>query len=522
MDKITKKINLSCFERDAETGRYLPDFVIEGTTITENPELLDGHLPYVTVHEDDEDVRVMRRCDVSGYLQWLKDVIRNGELYQLCVRKMGQRGVRLVWIKLGYEEKHLQCGDAMRDILRLFDEDIIDSVFVEPYLEDIPENPEDSESEEYSGHTVGDIVFLTPFAEEFEHRFINPAYAKVFYCFAVYALNDPDTCEELACEMQADMEPSQPYASTHVFLEEAIEDMGDLYPVGEYTFCGNYDPDVTYEPYSVVWKNGALSVFTGTEWIEIGDIYPVGPENPYDGVETVRVPSTLASLKRIRKSVDLHGDPLPFYIDTSNPDAAPYDYPFAIGAMMNVRESDGGFYFDRVEKAEFIKYEEDEDGNDVEVASTREDGTYIKFTYTTGNYYDIESDTENRGLVMSEAHPYRIAEGRYSVYSEAGEDYSYLEIDFDSVRQEDLERGQFAEARFAPGVFLPEFANKTELIRYEGTLGMHDVDKSGDRIFVERGRSAFFEPFNILGEVNSVEDIENYRDDYFRIRGKND
>ncbi len=504
MEKITKKINLSCFVRD-DNGEYENDFVLNGTTIAENPELLERHLPYVTVVDGDTEKYVMRYGDVVSYLSWLKDFIGNGKAYRLCVRR-SRNGERLAWVR--YHEEHPECDEMMKDILMFFNGET--NLFIESVLED----PQDE-----SGHTVGDIVFVSKYADEFERRFIDREHAKVFYCFAVDALNDPDTCEALACDVQADVETMPPYASTHLFLEESIEDMGDVYPVGGYTFCGVYDSDVKYEPYSVVLKNGRLSVLTDDGWVEIGELYP-------DGESTVQamVPSTLSNLRRQRTATDLHGEKLPFYIDTETANAVP-ELPFIEGAITNIIESDGGFYFDRLEKEpEYLKYETGETGDEIVLITDEEDGEYVRFTYSTGNFYDTARDDEipNSGLMLSEIHPYTLKTERFSVFTEAGEMYTYVDVDYNSGRNSGDETIEGAEASYEPGRVLPDFANKTELIRYEGTLGMHDVDKSGDRIFVERGRSAFFEPFNILGEVNSVEDIENYRDDYFRIRGKND
>lgn len=505
MEKITKKINLSCFVRD-ESGKYKNDFVLTGPIITDYSELLQKHhLPNVTIVEGDTEKHIMRYGDVVSHLSWLKDFIRNGETYRLCVRRV--RGEEMMaWVK--FSKEYPDCDDMMQDVLMFFDGEI--DLFIEPVLED----PQDE-----SGHTVGDVVFVSKYAEEFEKRFIDREHAKAFYCFAVDALKDADTCDALGCNVQSRIETVKPYTSTNLFLEESVEDMGDVYPVGEYAFCGEYDPDVTYEPYSVVWKNGAISVFTGTEWIVIGDVYPDG-----ESIVQATVPSTLLSLRRQRTATDLHGETLPFYIDTSDPNASP-ELPFIEGAITNVIECNGGFYFDRLEKEpEYLKYETSETGEEIVLITDKEDGEYVRFTYSTGNFYDTASDKEepNSGIMMSEIHPYTLRIGFFRVFSEAGDTYTYVDVDYSSGRNGGDETVEGAEATYEAGRVLPDFANKTELIRYDGTLGMHDVYKSGDRVFVERGRSAFFEPFNILGEVNSVEDIENYRDDYFRIRGKND
>ena len=59
-------------------------------------------------------------------------------------------------------------------------------------------------------------------------------------------------------------------------------------------------------------------------------------------------------------------------------------------------------------------------------------------------------------------------------------------------------------------------------MKNEAFMHIHDYNIDHDDVYIERGTSASYEAFNVLGEVNTMEDIERYRDDWFRIKGKND
>ena len=247
---ISCKICLSCFPKNAETGEYEDDFIIkEPSTLIDNSELLDGHLPVIP---QDDGSYLFRRGNVVEYLAWLNRFIRENEIYRLCKRANGPR-----WILAGYTEEQLACGENLKDIARFFD--YAETLNVVYELPEIPTDEEEIDEDGFSGYTYGDLFLPSPDVEEFQERFVRPELAKVFWCFATDALKG-ETCEHLACDLQADLDTAPPYASAHVFLEESIEDMGDLYPVGEYTFMGVYDSSKQYEPYSVVWKNDRLSV----------------------------------------------------------------------------------------------------------------------------------------------------------------------------------------------------------------------------------------------------------------------
>lgn len=53
-------------------------------------------------------------------------------------------------------------------------------------------------------------------------------------------------------------------------------------------------------------------------------------------------------------------------------------------------------------------------------------------------------------------------------------------------------------------------------IRDESMIGVHDMKENIDAE-IDRGRSAAFERHTILGEVNTMQDLENYRNNYFGL-----
>ena len=56
----------------------------------------------------------------------------------------------------------------------------------------------------------------------------------------------------------------------------------------------------------------------------------------------------------------------------------------------------------------------------------------------------------------------------------------------------------------------------------ERTLGLQDIDEKGIDVYVDRGRYAAFESHNILSEVNTFNDLLNYRNNFFEIDLKDD
>ena len=68
----------------------------------------------------------------------------------------------------------------------------------------------------------------------------------------------------------------------------------------------------------------------------------------------------------------------------------------------------------------------------------------------------------------------------------------------------------------------PEIEEKGIRVKNDAFMNIQDFLIMKDNVYIDRGTSAAYEAFNVLGETNAIEDIENYRDDWFRIRGKND
>ena len=64
--------------------------------------------------------------------------------------------------------------------------------------------------------------------------------------------------------------------------------------------------------------------------------------------------------------------------------------------------------------------------------------------------------------------------------------------------------------------------NNPFTIRGGFLLDIQDVKLDYRAVNIVRGTSASYEAFNVLGEMNTIDDIEKYRDDWYRIIGKND
>ena len=264
------------------------------------------------------------------------------------------------------------------------------------------------------------------------------------------------------------------------------------------------------------------------------DIFDIGSYTPISGIseteenaetyedvsesgETEYVESQLKTLLREKKSYDQEGNLLPFYEgDNGN------ELPYVIGNICNITYSGGCYYYNVLEGVKY--YVEDEYG-ELELDEGSEGKTYydgsmpqegvIEFIYRVGNSLD-EEENNGLGILYTERRRYTVEESEYN-----GDMFINVSEETISNPENADPEVQYAEISEVNKTY-EEVAEPAFLVKENHLMGVNDSHIDTDNVHVDRGVSASYEAFNVLGEVNSIDDIEKYRDDWFRIKGKND
>ena len=132
----------------------------------------------------------------------------------------------------------------------------------------------------------------------------------------------------------------------------------------------------------------------------------------------------------------------------------------------------------------------------------------IEFEYYVG--VKVDTSGTSGGVMCLERREYHVEDEEYIVVGnetiDKPDDYEDG-VQYAIITIEDVGLGRYDDGH---------------LIANEAFIGVNDSRQNLQEVYVDRGTSASYEAFNILGEANTIEDLENYRDDWFRIKGKND
>ena len=127
----------------------------------------------------------------------------------------------------------------------------------------------------------------------------------------------------------------------------------------------------------------------------------------------------------------------------------------------------------------------------------------------TNSYQPADDDVPNKYILTLDS-PENITEES---------DYYVLSVDNNQIFNYDDFYGDKV-------CYITEIRKKTveqpPFIRRDTLIGTTEVKFNADNVIIDRGSSASYEAFNVLGEVNSITDIEKYHNDWYRIKGKND
>lgn len=342
---------------------------------------------------------------------------------------------------------------------------------------------------------------------------------------------------------------------------------GDIYlPLAYY--CGYYDElnKQTYFDTGIV-KNGNFEIYADdnnnfTHWkcnVEksfLQNLNVDGYNKNWD-ISNYRVfanvESKLFSLRKFKKSYDDYGNELPGIIEygikynsyTNQYEKYVKDHLgliFEKNQVFNLVEinddiNNKTFYYGDIIKD--IEYGEVNENGEIEYYDEKkQDSRYIKFTYYIGsslykanNSWEVNDST---GVKYVETYSIEIDNELNNIEID-GKNYEILyfdKIDFDSkyitIYDQSLDfapkKAILSDIEYTSDeLFINNEINdsyniiNSKLFKEEFKLGITFPLKSEVNVYVDRGINAAFEKHLILGEINTYQDMENYRNNYFNL-----
>lgn len=320
----------------------------------------------------------------------------------------------------------------------------------------------------------GKIILINPDSDKYKSMFIDVNGGKDFVRFL-------STFEAT----------SEPFIEIPILITSSVRDMGK-YTIYECEMAGAFDD----------CEEQTMGVTALTD--ETSDVF---------------VESPLYTLARDRHDYSEDGEVLP-YVESAETEDSPtrFELPYVEGMPRNVSFNGENFTCDMLIGIEYsadgVSFTE---GENYVSNNTPSEG-YVRFTYVIGAEIDDSGNTFG-GIEHQETHKYKV-----DTKEIAGRRNPYIVIDYDSVEgPEDREAG-IVYARIDPDEIDRVITDDGEnnFIMNDAFFGIDDVSVEKDDVYIDRGTAASYEAFNVLGEVNTIDDIEKYRDDWFRIKGKND
>ena len=268
--------------------------------------------------------------------------------------------------------------------------------------------------------------------------------------------------------------------------------------------------------------------------------------------DTLYVESKLDTLLRTRKTYDEDGNILPYCF---NPEKNRNELPYMLDIPCDItystkagsdflrflkeksenKDSDHGCFLCNILKEIHYYWEggmENTAARDVVYYNgTMPTDGIIEFVYRVGVIYDESGKTCNdeSGIEYREKRKYKVKSvpnGSAIIISDSTIDNPE---DYDPEKQYaviEVTNEEFCEYLYNSEPYYtkkpPEIEEKGIRVKNDAFMSIQDFLIMKDNVYIDRGTSAAYEAFNVLGETNTIEDIENYRDDWFRIRGKND
>ena len=321
----------------------------------------------------------------------------------------------------------------------------------------------------------------------------------------------------------------KPFAEINVFIDEDIDNLGDEEQFIPEKLKTKRAGD--FEWYTEKYNIGVYAIIDNKIYKRIsGNVDNMRYNKSdwkiceYDGTEssiTVNgfIESKLKYLKRTKTSIEDNGNELDFVFDIVN---LRCELPYLINTPCNVvyDEKITAYTYDAITEINVEGFT-GETYNQLTNSDIGRRGK-ITFIYEVGHLVNGESG--DTGVIHEETLDYVV---RSCTFTIGGTRYQkpYISIDYDSGEKplDYIPNKRYAKVTYNTA----QEQNMTEinaglLIRDDRVIGIEDISFNENKIEIDRGSSASYEAFNVIGEVNSIEDIEKYHDDWFRIKGKND
>lgn len=287
---------------------------------------------------------------------------------------------------------------------------------------------------------------------------------------------------------------------------------GNYDEVYRYTYFDNLDPN-TRELVLTHWEKN----IEGVRDLSIEHLY-----DESDKIASGITESSLDALKRVKYSVDISGTTLPFYIGSESR----IEMLYLLGKR-NFNLNGDTMYCDIMDSISFYKDEDDENPKVFKYGESAHsyictddlggvDYTLCKFNYTIGAQVDENGEyVKSTGVRMEEWYHMFIDEYTCIVDDDLIEKtYQYIHIDYpynpylvsDSATKISFDGEQ---------IKLDDF-QICNIFKDEDQIGIEDFRNDIDTT-IDRSGSACWERHNILGEIHSLQDLENYRNNFFEL-----
>ena len=295
-----------------------------------------------------------------------------------------------------------------------------------------------------------------------------------------------------------------------IYISQDIFDLGvysDM-QIGDFALKSNEYPGVTYD-------------FVFSENEEDEEVY----EETTGATDYAE--SKLKTLFREKRSYDNDGNLLPYVVENEWETNERNELPYILHAPCDIIYENDTFFYNSLEGITYYVEDgngelvEDDNSRDMTSPGTNPTGStipkegVIEFRYRVGNSM-ASGESENYGVLYTERR-------RYSLETSKNGRRLYINVSNETLTvPADAEPGvQYAEISDIDKTY---FEEKTYgiYVKEPHLIGVHESNIDVENVYVDRGTSASYEAFNVLGEVNSIDDIEKYRDDWYRIKGKND
>lgn len=511
MTNKKRKVSLTDFKKyDDGKNEVILDNI--GKDIIIDNDLLNITSKLPLIYNDGQFV--LRYKNFKHICKFLKEFIPTTLYFRLC-----KRGDKLVFVRFDKS---------------FFDDDVFDIV------DKLPSNT--------SGYSVGDEVIVNTEANEFNNIF------RISGDTTRYEILFNELCAKVYND--SGITYSTPFIDFPLYIEDVYNDIGLMQPyfsvwvpnkkyyVGDvvfyedkfYMLSGNTASDSFSGYYNT---NEKITYFERPRWSKRpkGEGWWVEVEHDEESIviDASTITDDFKMLERKKKTVDDNGDLLPFIVEKI-PSGNTYEYyssfPFKLG-YMNHRIDDDMLKCDFIHEIKFydgnntIKYDVDLGTFDTiyllygDVADSFINGN-DKYVVITNDitHFDVYVDY---GVVLDNVANKIIPDtGIKHVLSYSCEIINDFEYTYDNINLKTFYISVFKFLNNQTIINVIDSAKPEQgsmhIFKDDNLIGVHDCTISytdGNEINIDRGVSSALERHNALSEINSIDDLDEYRNGYF-------